>query len=108
MVPFMTSLAMMAPRCVAGSFDGRTITTDPETEELGELVMREVAVVVKGVFESCSDDLLELRDRVFEWAGSVSPLPVPDPLENCHCLQAGVSHFQKTPHVFHSYNFPRP
>jgi hypothetical protein len=108
MAQAMTSLAVTEPTCVSGAFDGRTINTDPEPEALGDLVMREGAVVVKGVFEEYADDLLELRERVFRWAAETPPLPAPDPLENCHCLQAGVSEYQRTPHVFHSYNFPRP
>src|SRR6266550_9613056 len=108
MAPVMTSVAMTEPRCVSGSFDGRTITTDPEPGELGELVMRQGVVVVKGVFRSSADDLLALRERVFEWAAGTTPLPAPDPTKNCHCLQAGISRYQRTPHVFHSYNFPRP
>jgi hypothetical protein len=108
MAPIMTSLATTEPLCVSGSFDGWTITTDPEPEALGELVMTRGVVVVKGVFGQHADDLVALRERVFEWAAATPPQPEPDPTENCHCLQSGVSRYQKTPHVFHSYNFPRP
>jgi hypothetical protein len=96
------------PVCVSGSFDGETITTDPAPEELGELVMSRGAVLVKGAFGAQADDLLALRERAFRWAAETPPLEEPHPTENCHCLQSGVSRFQKTPHVFHSYNFPRP
>jgi hypothetical protein len=100
--------ATVEPMCVPGSFDGELITTDPGPEALGELVMSHGVVVVKGAFRSHADDLVALRGRAFEWAGATAPLDEPDPMENCHCLQSGVSRFQKTPHVFHSYNFTRP
>jgi hypothetical protein len=103
----MTSLATIEPLCVSGSFDGQAITTDPEPEALGELVMSRGVVIVKGVFGDQAEELRAVRRRVFEWAAGTPALPEPDPLENCHCLQSGVSRYQKTPHVFHSYNFPR-
>src|SRR4051812_34654388 len=101
-------VAIVEPLCVQGSFNGETIVTDPPPEELGDHVMRRGVAVVKGVFGSHADELVTLRERVFEWAAGTPALDEPDPLENCHCLQAGVSRHQKTPHVFHSYNFPRP
>jgi hypothetical protein len=103
-----SKVATVEPLCVPGSFDGTTITTDPGPEALGELVMSHGVVVVKGAFGDQGDDLVKLRDSVFSWAGGTAPLAEPDPDQNCHCLQSGVSRFQKTPHVFHSYNFPRP
>jgi hypothetical protein len=33
---------------------------------------------------------------------------VPDHSRNCHCLQAGVSQGQKTPHIYHLYNLNVP
>jgi hypothetical protein len=104
----MESMTTTEPICVSGSFDGKTIRTDPEPGPLGELVMDRGVVVVKGVFADQEQDLRALRERVFEWSAGTPPLPEPDPMENCHCLQSGVSAYQKTPHVFHSYNFPRP
>ena len=64
-------------------------------------------VVLKDVFAGQKEELLDLRHRVFEWAAATPPAAVPDQKANCHCLQAGVSRLQKTPHVYHSFNFNR-
>src|SRR5260370_35205487 len=54
-----------------------------------------------------SESLRALRQAVHKWGQETEPLPEPAPTENCHCLQAGVSRFQQTPHIYHSYNFNR-
>jgi hypothetical protein len=63
--------------------------------------------VISGVFAPALEELLRLRRSVFEWGQNTEPLVEPLPNENCHCLQAGVSRLQKTPHVYHSFNFNR-
>jgi hypothetical protein len=64
-------------------------------------------VVLKNVFAAEVEKLLQLRQTVFDWALATEPLDQPDPLSNCHCLQAGVSKLQETPHLYHSFNFNR-
>ena len=95
------------PLCVEGGFDGERIVTSPEPEDLGAEVMNGRIVVVKGVFRTQADELLALRRAVVEWGRTTPPLPAPDPTANCHCLQAGVSVRQHTPHVYHAYDFNR-
>jgi hypothetical protein len=87
--------------------DGK-ISADEPLHEIGRLVMQGQIVIIKGVFRQWEEELLALRRDVFRWGMETPPLDVPDPQTNCHCLQAGVSKLQKTPHVYHSFNFNRP
>lgn len=98
---------MPSPTCLEGSFtDGRIAAAIP-LREIGATVMSGKIVVIKNVFAAEADNLVTLRRAVFDWGQSVAPLDQPEPRTNCHCLQAGVSKLQKTPHVYHSYNFDR-
>lgn len=86
--------------------DGR-IAADRPLSAVADMVMAGTIVVLKGVFAGEHAGLLALRREVFEWAQATPPSLVPVPDANGHCLQAGVSAFQKTPHVYHSYNLNR-
>jgi hypothetical protein len=94
------------PLVFAASFDGKQIQMD----ETPRIVARHVAdgdiCILKGAFAD-SDKLASLRNAVVGWSQSVVPIPEPDLLQNCHCCQAGISRLQKTPHVYHSFNFNR-
>lgn len=93
--------------CVEGKFVADTITAEASLSTIGVMVMSGEIVVIKNVFAADVDGLLALRRSVVDWAQSVPPLDQPEPGTNCHCLQAGVSRLQKTPHIYHSYNFDR-
>ncbi len=95
------------PVCLKGSFTQGRISAERHLASVGRLVMDGKIVILKGVFSEDMKELLDLRHSVFEWAQNTPPLNAPDPQVNCHCMQAGVSKLQKTPHVFHSYNFNR-
>jgi hypothetical protein len=95
------------PIFVPGTFADGTIATEPSTEAIRDMVMGGEIVVVKNVFAGEAEKLLSLRSLVFEWSQATPPLTEPDPTTNCHCLQAGVSRRQRTPHIYHSYNFNR-
>jgi hypothetical protein len=71
------------------------------------MVMDGEIVILKGAWSARREDLIRAREGAWNWSRSISPIPEPDPAGNCHCLQAGISRFQKTPHIFHSYNFNR-
>lgn len=98
---------MTNPIAVNGSFADGRINAEVPFERVTELVMDGHIVVVKGVFAAESERLRALRRAIFEWGLATEPLEQPEPTENCHCLQVGVSKFQKTPHLYHSYNFNR-
>ena len=98
---------MTQPICSPGSFVNGQIVTEMPVSEISASLMAGNIFVIKGVFSSEKKDLIELRQTVVEWGRSTEPLAEPDPQENCHCMQAGVSRLQKTPHVYHSYNFNR-
>jgi hypothetical protein len=81
--------------------------TDRPVTEISDAVMSGNVFILKNVFKEQREDLVELRRAVFRWAQETAATEQPDPTANCHCRQAGVSKLQKTPHVYHSYNFNR-
>ncbi len=95
------------PSCTPGDFVGGKILTEMSYSQLGETVMSRGLLVLEGVFAAEVESLRALRQAVHKWGQETEPLPEPAPTENCHCLQAGVSRFQQTPHIYHSYNFNR-
>ena|SRR5437588_4223366 len=98
---------MAEPICSQGSFSDGRITTELPLPQIAEAIMAGNIYILKGVFAAERDELIALRRAVFEWAQDVTPAEQPTPTENTHCMQAGVSKLQKTPHVYHSYNFNR-
>ncbi|HEY0006602.1 MAG TPA: hypothetical protein VGB17_17605 [Pyrinomonadaceae bacterium] len=98
---------MAEPICSEGSFVGGKIVTEMPVSEISEAVMAGNIFVLKGLFSAVADELVALRRAVFEWGQKTEPMAEPDAQANCHCMQAGVSRLQKTPHVYHSYNFNR-
>jgi hypothetical protein len=90
-----------------GSYRDGAVSAELPLDEIGKWVRRGEIVVLKGVFRAEAEPLLALRRGLFEWASGTPALSEPDPDTNCHCFQAGVSAFQKTPHVYHSYNLNR-
>ena len=97
----------MNPLCTSGSFADGKISTELSPSQITETVMGGQVVVLKGVFQSELANLVALRNAVFDWGLKTNPLNEPEVTTNNHCLQAGVSRLQKTPHVYHSYNFNR-
>lgn len=72
-----------------------------------DLVMKQGCVVIKRCFPA--DTLEKVRDAVHAW-GASHPITPPQTYidENFHSLESGISPRQKTPHVYHAYNFTRP
>jgi hypothetical protein len=98
---------MAEPLCARGSFDNGEIGAEMPLSDVAASVLSGRIVVLKGVFANQRDDLRTLRRAIFDWARTTQPSPNPLPTENTHCIQSGVSQFQQTPHVYHSYNFNR-
>jgi hypothetical protein len=96
---------MAEPICSPGRFINNRITTELPLPQIAEAIMAGNVFILKGVFADERDDLLQLRHEVFKWSKTTEPSDQPTPTENSHCMQAGVSYLQKTPHVYHSYNF---
>ncbi|HYU98765.1 MAG TPA: hypothetical protein VE977_08065 [Pyrinomonadaceae bacterium] len=98
---------MPEPICSPASFVNGVITTDMPLAEISESIMAGNIFVLKGAFAAERDDLIQLRHAVFDWAQTNPAADQPEPTENSHCMQAGVSRLQQTPHVYHSFNFNR-
>src|SRR5881394_2780618 len=98
---------MTEPICSPGSFVNGRISTELPLAQIAAAIMAGQIFILKGVFAAERADLMSLRRAVFAWAQTTAPAEQPDPQANTHCLQAGVSKLQKTPHVYHSYNFNR-
>jgi hypothetical protein len=96
----MAGLLVSSARFVDGD-----IRPEQPMPRISEEVMSGNIVVLKGVF--AADELLAVRRAVWNWSKDFAPAPEPSPTVNCHCLQSGISRLQKTPHVYHSYNFNR-
>ena len=98
---------MAEPICSPGNFINGQIITDLSLREISEAITAGDIFILKRVFASQLEDLIRLRRAVFDWSRSTAPSEQPGPTENSHCMQAGVSAGQKTPHIYHSYNFNR-
>lgn len=98
---------MADPILARGSFDGGEIRADAPFSEIAAKVMAGNVFILKGVFSGQVQHLLKLRLQIFEWGQTVEAAPEPSATDNNHCLQAGVSRFQRTPHIYHSFNFNR-
>ncbi|MCJ2016188.1 hypothetical protein MKK84_01880 [Methylobacterium sp. E-065] len=70
-------------------------------------VMENGVAVISGCFPAAS--LTRLRDTAHAWGGQ-TPMHPPQTYvdDNFHSIEAGISPRQKTPHVYHAYNFYRP
>jgi len=89
----------------SAEFTGGAIAPRWPVSRLSAEVMSGNVVVLRGVFPA--EELLALRRAAWRWAQAMDPTAEPGPTVNCHCLQSGISRLQKTPHVYHSYNFNR-
>jgi hypothetical protein len=90
---------------VPAKVEAGRISADAPLDDVGRLVAEGNIVVLNGAFRAMDEQLVAARRGAWAWALETEPLDQPDPATNCHCQQVGVSRFQKTPHLYHSYNF---
>jgi hypothetical protein len=86
-----------------GTLSGNSIRTEMPSEEIARIVSEKKIVVIKDLFPS--KVLLELRKEVAKWAEQTPEATADDFKGNYHTRKAKISNIQKTPHVFHDYNF---
>ncbi len=91
----------------AASESGELRPTDISLPGLYDHVMANGTAIIRGCFRP--EQLGTLRDAVHAWGAQVPKHPPQTYVdENFHAVEAGISPRQKTPHVYHAFNFYRP
>ena len=95
---------MRKPLCFESGLHNDRIVTDLDYGKLFNLIMERNIVVRKNVFPE--HQLKSVREMVREW-GERTPITPPRTScdDNFHAIEKGISPVQKTPHIYHAYNF---
>ncbi len=84
--------------------DGELAAPGIELSELYQEVMQGPPIVLHNVFSR--KKLEKLRSQVHRWGQEVASKPPQTYIdENFHSFESGISPRQKTPHMYHAYNF---